>query len=102
MEKDRITVEEALKCFCEDADPEAEKRLSGCDLFQEAIRITMEMNTRYHTPEELRELMSQLTGKIVDDTFRLFPPFTADFGKNITIGKNVFINSARTTMRRSP
>lgn len=93
MEKDVITVEEALKCFCEDADPETEKRLTGCDLFQEAIKITMEMNSRYHTPEELRELMSQLTGKKVDDTFRMFPPFTADFGKNITIGKNVFFNS---------
>jgi len=29
----------------------------------------------------------------VDDTFRLFPPFYTDFGKNITIGKDVFINS---------
>ena len=93
MEGDKITLEEALKCFCDDADPEAEKRLTGCDLFQEAVKITMEMNTRYHTPEELRELMSQLTGKKVDDTFRMFPPFTADFGKNITIGKNVFFNS---------
>ena len=51
------------------------------------------MNTRYHTPEELRNLMSKLIGKKVDDTFRIFPPFTADFGKNITIGKNVFFNS---------
>ena len=93
MEGDKITLEEALQCFCDDADPEAEKRLTGCDLFQEAVKITMEMNTRYHTPEELRELMSQLTGKKVDDTFRMFPPFTADFGKNITIGKNVFFNS---------
>lgn len=93
MEGDKITLKEALKCFCEDAAPEAEKRLTGCDLFQEAVKITMEMNSRYHTPEELRELMTKLTGKKVDDTFRLFPPFTADFGKNITIGKNVFFNS---------
>lgn len=93
MEGDTITLEEALKCFCDDADPEAEKRLTGCDLFQEAVKITMEMNSRYHTPEELRELMARLTGKQVDDTFRMFPPFTADFGKNITIGKNVFFNS---------
>ncbi len=27
------------------------------------------------------------------DDFRVFPPFTTDFGKNIHIGKNVFINS---------
>ena len=93
MENDNITTEDVLKCFCDDADPESEKRLTGCDLFQEAVKITMEMNTRYHTPEELRKLMSQLTGKKIDDTFRIFPPFTADFGKNITIGKNVFFNS---------
>ena len=37
--------------------------------------------------------MSELTGKTIDDTFRMFPPFYTDFGKNITIGNNVFINS---------
>lgn len=37
--------------------------------------------------------MAELTGKEIDDTFRMFPPFYADFGKNITFGKNVFINS---------
>lgn len=31
--------------------------------------------------------------KKVDDTFMLFPPFYTDFGKNINIGRNVFINS---------
>ncbi len=34
-----------------------------------------------------------MIGKRVDDSFRLFPPFYTDFGKNIHIGKNVFINS---------
>ena len=63
------------------------------ELCQEAIRIGMELNNSYHTPEELREIMSRLTGKKIDDTFRLFPPFYTDFGKNITIGKDVFINS---------
>jgi acetyltransferase-like isoleucine patch superfamily enzyme len=53
----------------------------------------MELNTQYHTPEEIREIMSRLTGKTVADDFRLFPPFYTDFGKNITIGKDVFINS---------
>ncbi|MDE6052974.1 MAG: sugar O-acetyltransferase [Lachnospiraceae bacterium] len=60
---------------------------------QKAIRIGMELNNQYHTPEELREIMGRLTGKKIDDTFRLFPPFYTDFGKNITIGKDVFINS---------
>lgn len=61
--------------------------------FFEAVRIGMELNTKYHTPEELREIMSKLIGKRVDSSFRMFPPFYTDFGKNITIGKDVFINS---------
>lgn len=60
---------------------------------QDAIRISMELNCQYHTPEEIRGIMGRLTGKKIDDSFRLFPPFYTDFGKNITIGKDVFINS---------
>ncbi|MCD8038533.1 MAG: sugar O-acetyltransferase [Lachnospiraceae bacterium] len=63
------------------------------EICQEAIRISMELNNHYHTPEKIREIMGRLTGKEIDDTFRLFPPFYTDFGKNITIGKDVFINS---------
>jgi len=61
-------------------------------LSQEALRITSLINNSYHTPEELLELMSQLTGKTLDDSFRIFPPFYTDCGKNISIGKRTFIN----------
>ena len=60
---------------------------------QEAIRITAEINGRYHAPAELRKLFSELIGKPVDESFGLFPPFYTDCGKNITVGKHVFINS---------
>ncbi|MGN0618442.1 MAG: sugar O-acetyltransferase [Ruminiclostridium sp.] len=60
---------------------------------QEAIRICAEINSGYHTPEELRRLMSELTGSPIDEGFGLFPSFFADCGKNLHIGKNVFINS---------
>ncbi|MCD7728904.1 MAG: sugar O-acetyltransferase [Clostridia bacterium] len=59
----------------------------------EARKITAEINGKYHTAEELRALFFRLIGKKADDTFGLFPPFYTDFGKNITVGKNVFINS---------
>ena len=39
------------------------------------------------------DAFGRLTGKKIDDTFRLFPPFYTDFGKNISIEKDVFINS---------
>lgn len=63
------------------------------EIAQEAIKITMEINNKYHTPEEIVELFSKLTGKNVDKSFRLFPPFYTDCGKNIIVGKNVFINA---------
>ena len=59
---------------------------------QEALRITAEINGSYHEPKELRALFSKLIGRPVDETFGLFPPFYTDCGKNIHIGKNVFIN----------
>lgn len=62
-------------------------------LAQEAMRITSQINCGYHDETEIRHLMRMLTGKEIDDSFYLFPPFYTDCGKNITLGKNVFINS---------
>ncbi len=64
------------------------------ELSQEALKITMELNNKYHTPQKIVEIFSELTGKKVDKTFRMFPPFYTDCGKNIKVGKNVFINSS--------
>lgn len=63
------------------------------ELSQEAIRITMQINYSYHTHDEIVELMSELTGTEVHECLGLFPPFYTDCGKNIKIGKRVFINS---------
>ena len=60
---------------------------------QESMKILMEMNNRYHTPEELRELFANLTVQPVNRTLSLVPPFHTDFGKNIHVGKFVFINA---------
>ena len=60
---------------------------------REAQKITMQINTVYHEPDELADLFSKLIGKPVGEGFGLFPPFYTDFGKNITVGKNVFINA---------
>lgn len=63
------------------------------ELSYEAMKITSELNSSYHEPKEIRELFSRLVGKRVDESFAMFPPFYTDCGKNISIGKNVFINS---------
>ncbi len=59
---------------------------------QRALRFTSKINNTYHSPEELCNLMSELTGKPLDETFGLFPPFYTDCGQNITIGQRTFIN----------
>ncbi|MDE5766207.1 MAG: sugar O-acetyltransferase [Clostridia bacterium] len=71
----------------------SEMHLHMHEMAQRARAITVEMSSSYHTPEELRELFSKLTGQKVDDSFGIFPPFNADYGQNIKVGKNVFINS---------
>jgi acetyltransferase-like isoleucine patch superfamily enzyme len=88
-----MTIKEVIDCFQDNAVEKPEVTAYANVLFEEAIRIGMELNHQYHTPEEIREIMERLTGKAIDKTFRLFPPFYTDFGKNITIGKDVFINS---------
>lgn len=62
-------------------------------LSQKALQVTSELNGCYHTPEEIRILMERLTARPIDSTFNMFPPFYTDCGKNLIIGKDVFINS---------
>ena len=65
-----------------------------CQLSTEAQKITAVLNSQFHDGEQISLLFSQLFGMEVDETFRLFPPFYTDCGKNIHLGKNVFINSS--------
>ena len=65
---------------------------------QEALRITSELNGSYHTPEEIRQLMSRLTGKEIDETFRMFPPFYTDCGK-ISLWEKMFLLTAAVIFR---
>ncbi len=59
----------------------------------EARRITFLLNTAYRTPDEVRELLSELLGYKVPSSLRVFLPFYTDYGKNINIGEGVFINA---------
>jgi acetyltransferase-like isoleucine patch superfamily enzyme len=61
---------------------------------QEALRVTAALNSGYRTPDEVRALLTELTGRPVDESVSLFPPFYCEFGKNLTLGRNVFINMA--------
>ena len=63
------------------------------EMSNEARRVTFKLNTSYYAPDEVRALLSELFGKPVPPSLRVFPPFYTDFGKNIEIGDNVFINA---------
>ncbi len=43
-------------------------------------------------PQEMRALLSQITGMEIDRSTAIFPPFYVNYGRHTKIGKNVFIN----------
>lgn len=64
------------------------------------MRITGQLNTSYHTPEQTRDIISELTGQQLDETTWIVPPFYSDFGQFIRFGKKVFVNSGCMFMDR--
>lgn len=58
----------------------------------DARRVQARLNSGFHSPAEIRRLMRELVGGDVPESFKLFPPFYCDFGKNIHLGERVFIN----------
>lgn len=90
-----VFLDDVLEYFNTDRGEEMTEDMSARVLqqCQNAIKKTIYMNTQYHTPAEIVEIMSDLIGQKLDNTFRMFPPFYTDFGRNIHIGREVFINS---------
>ena len=74
-------------------ESDSELFLTFHKLSQNALKITNELNNKYHKPEKIRKLFAKLTQSKVDETFGMFPPFYTDCGINIKVGKNVFINA---------
>jgi acetyltransferase-like isoleucine patch superfamily enzyme len=62
-------------------------------LAQDVMPILNQLNSRYHTAGEIVQLMRKITGRQVDESFMMFPPFYTDCGKNLLIGKHVFFNA---------
>ncbi|MDE5831926.1 MAG: sugar O-acetyltransferase [Desulfovibrio sp.] len=59
----------------------------------ESRRLAAEMNARATDQDEIREYMRKITGDEIDAELRIFLPFYTDFGRNISLGRRVFINS---------
>lgn len=71
-------------------DPEYSK-------IREAVNRTFSLlstlNTATHV-DEVREILSKIIGNEIDPTTTIFPPFHTNIGRNIHLGKRVFINHA--------
>lgn len=63
-----------------------------CEEIEKTKRLVGELNTGYHSPDEVRSLLEQIWGQSLDASVRMFPPFYTAFGKTTRVGKNVFVN----------
>ena len=63
-----------------------------CEEIENTRRLVAELNTGYHSPDEVRSLLERIWGQSLDASVRMFPPFYTAFGKTTRVGKNVFVN----------
>jgi hypothetical protein len=61
---------------------------------QEALRTTAELNTGYHTPEQVRALLTRLTGRAVHESVVVFPPLYTSSGRTSSSAKTSSSTSA--------
>lgn len=66
----------------------------------DTMKMATELNTGYHTPDEVRRILSVILGCEVDESITLLPPFYVDYGKHIKIGKGCFIQQCCTFFGR--
>jgi acetyltransferase-like isoleucine patch superfamily enzyme len=65
------------------------------DVVSRALRLSPALNAATST-DQVRQLLSELIGSELDASTTVFAPFYTNFGRHISIGKNVFINHACT------
>lgn len=63
-----------------------------CEEVENTRQLVGELNTGYHSPDEVRALLERIWGQPLDASVRMFPPFYTAFGKTTRVGKEVFIN----------
>ncbi|WP_044011301.1 DapH/DapD/GlmU-related protein [Paucilactobacillus wasatchensis] len=56
-------------------------------------KLLQQLNAQTLNQTEIKEIVSQITNEHIDETTEIRLPFRTDFGRNLHIGKYVFINS---------
>lgn len=70
--------------------------------FSESRGIVEELNSGHHTPAEIGEMLSRLTGSTVDKSVRIFLPFYTAFGKFSRFGKNTIVAAGAVVTKDVP
>ena len=70
------------------------------EIISKTKRLVQEMNMQVLDCDGAKEYFARITETDKNPTLRLATPFYTDFGKNIRIGNNVFINFVCTFMDR--
>ena len=73
-------------------DPQYPKVL---EIVSRTIKLSAELNASTNV-DQIRERLSEIIGTQLDKSTTVFTPFFTNFGRFISIGKNVFINHACT------
>lgn len=69
----------------------------GYNKFLQAVASTIRLSVALNAStdvDQVRERLSEITGTAIDGSTTIFPPFYTNFGRFISLGKNVFINHA--------
>lgn len=63
-----------------------------CEISAKTRKLCAKMNKKWRSEEKIREFFAKITKEPKNESLRVFLPFYSDFGRNIHLGKNVFIN----------
>jgi acetyltransferase-like isoleucine patch superfamily enzyme len=63
------------------------------EIVNRTLRLSSQMNSAGDV-NEIRNILSAITGKEIDESTTIFAPLYVNFGQFISVGKNVFINHA--------
>lgn len=61
------------------------------EIVNQTIALSAKLNASGKV-EEIRTILSEILGQSIDPSTTVLAPFSTNFGKHTTIGKNVFIN----------
>ncbi|WP_270970649.1 sugar O-acetyltransferase [Campylobacter upsaliensis] len=70
------------------------------EIIENTQKLVHRLNTQMLDKDSVRAVFSEIVGYEVDSSAWILPPFYVDFGRNIKVGKNFFMNSSCTFMDR--